>query len=524
MVTGYRFCAFCSVYQYTSLIAAVGRTGEEKLNANIDQLLKKQVIEQPDAFVVTDTLGTNWTYADLDNAVDSLVSQLKAFDVRPNDRVLMLLENCASVVAAVFATARLQAVAIPLNARQTPVEVERVVEHANPAVILCCSAVSPDAAAHARRLNAKPLRGDFGELEIVNRGSCPDLELHDVATILYTTGTTGIPKGVMLTHRNLLFAGAASVVARGLVPADISYGVLPISHVFGLASVLVACCTAGSQIWLAPRFTTADLYTALSSGVTVLSAVPQMHAQLMQYTKEQGYDRLPSTTLRYVSSGGAPLDPVWKRKTERFYGVPVQNGYGLTETTAGVCLTTHTGSNDDISVGVPVEGVEVQLDFDAAGAVDDIGEIQIRGQGNMKGYYRNEEQTDLSVTSDGWLRTGDLGRFDEHGNLHVVGRSKELIIHGGFNVYPPEVEAALNDHPQVIQCAVIGHEVGGDELVYAFVEAAAHDWPEESEIRDFVARRLSGYKRPSRIVISERLPATVTGKILKHKLVNLLES
>ena len=492
------------------------------VNANIDQLLKRQLVDQPNAPVVTDTLGVSWTYSDLNGAVDDLVRQLQMCGVKANDRVLVLLENCASVVAVVFACARLQAVVIPLNARQTQSEVERVVAHANPAVILFCSEVSQDAAAHARRMNGNSIRGDFGELEIVVVGSCPDSGLSGVATILYTTGTTGTPKGVMLTHQNLLFAGAASMVTRELVPADVSYGVLPISHVFGLASVLVANCTAGSHIRLAPRFTRADLYAALTSGVTVLSAVPQMHAQLMQYTKEQGYDRLPSTTLRYVSSGAAPLDPVWKRKTEQFYGVPVQNGYGLTETTAGVCLTRHKHSNDDISVGVPVDGVDIQLNFNATGAIGDIGEIQIRGGGNMKGYYRNEEQTRLVLSADGWLCTGDLGRFDEHGNLHVVGRSKELIIHSGFNVYPPEVEAVLNDHPQVIQSAVVGHAVEGDELVYAFVEAAAHDWPQEAELRSFVSQRLAGYKRPARIVIAERLPAAVTGKILKNRLLELL--
>ena len=492
------------------------------MSANIDQILHLQAATRPHAPAITDTLGTHWSYQQLHNAVDALVQQLQSCGVKPNDRVLLLLENCASVVATVFACARLQAVVVPINARQTASEIDRVIAHAAPVLILFCSAVSKDAAGHAKRLQARPISGVFGELALCDGKSAPDPELHDVATILYTTGTTGTPKGVMLSHHNLLFAGAASVVARELQPVDVSYGVLPISHVFGLASVLVACCTAGSHIRLAPRFNTADLYAALTSGVTVLSAVPQMHAQLMHYTKEQGYDYLPSNTLRYVSSGAAPLDPVWKRKAEKFYGVPVQNGYGLTETTAGVCLTRHRQSNDDISVGVPVDGVDVQLDFAAAGAEGDIGEIQIRGGGNMKGYYRNTEQTAQVLTTDGWFRTGDLGRFDQHGNLHVVGRSKELIIHGGFNVYPPEVEAALNDHPQVIQCAVVGHIVDGDEQVYAFVEAAAHDWPVESDILSFVKQRLAGYKRPSRIVISEKLPAAATGKILKNKLVELL--
>ena len=229
-------------------------------------------------------------------------------------------------------------------------------------------------------------------------------------------------------------------------------------------------------------------------------------------------------TLRYVSSGAAPLDPDWKRRAEHFFGIPVQNGYGMTEASAGICLTQHKDSNPDISVGKPFPGVEVRLDKQAKGAGDGVGEVQVAGGGVMKGYYRNDEGTAEVFTEDGWLRTGDLGRYDEAQNLHIVGRSKELIIHGGFNVYPPEVEAALNDHPQVIQCAVIGHVIDGDEKVYAFVEASTEDWPDEEAIRSFIAPRLTAYKRPSKIIITSKLPAAATGKILKHRLSELLES
>ncbi|MGI9504943.1 MAG: class I adenylate-forming enzyme family protein, partial [Geminicoccaceae bacterium] len=330
------------------------------------------------------------------------------------------------------------------------------------------------------------------------------------------------PKGVMLTHANLLFAGEASVHMRGMIADDVVYGALPISHVFGLASVVIASTHAGALIRLEPRFSPEHLHRALISGVTLLSAVPQMHAHLMQYTKEQGHERLPTRTLRYVSSGAAPLDPDWKRRAERFYGVPLQNGYGMTETTAGICLTRHERSNDDISVGKCFPGVEVKLDHQAKGAEGEVGEILVGGRGVMKGYFRNAEASDQAFTADGWLRTGDLGRFDAEGNLHVTGRAKELIIHGGFNVYPPEVEAVLSDHPQVIQCAVIGQKVGGDELICAFVEASPRGWPDEGALRAFAAERLAGYKRPSRIILMEKLPAAATGKILKHELFNLL--
>ncbi len=479
--------------------------------------LDAQSARHPDARALTDTLGHDWTYADLTQASIALAAELKTMGVQPNDRVMIVLENCAAAVAALFACARMGAAFVPVNARQTAPEIDRIVQHATPSAILFTSAISADAAAHAQRFGATPIPGPVA-IDAVAKPSSPDPILHDVATLLYTTGTTGAPKGVMLTHANLIFGGNAARVTRGVTQNDTVYGVLPISHVFGLTSIVMASVLSGATIRLEPRFAAAKLYEALNSGVTLLSAVPQMLALLMQYTKEQGHDRLHSQTLRYVSSGAAPLDPDWKRRTEAFFGLLLQNGYGMTETTAGVSVTTHTDSNDDISVGKPFPGVTVKLDHDAPTAQGDVGEILVGGGGVMKGYFRNPSETAKAFTDDGWLRTGDLGRLDAQDNLHIVGRCKELIIHGGFNVYPPEVEAAFNDHPQVIQCAVVGRMIDGDEQIYAFVEAAASDWPDPDDLQRFVAKRLAGYKRPSRIILAEKLPAAPTGKILKTKL------
>ena len=350
--------------------------------------------------------------------------------------------------------------------------------------------------------------------------SSPDTDLNDVAVLLYTTGTTGDPKGVMLTHDNLRFGGAASATLREMTPNDVIYGVLPITHVFGLASVVTACCYAGASIRMEARFSAAALYKALGEGITLLSAVPQMHALLMQYTKEQGLDKLGSKTLRYVSSGAAPLDPTWKREAEAFYGVALQNGYGMTETTAGACITLSELGSPDTSTGPALPGVELKVDETVPGGGEGSGEVLVRGRNIMRGYFRNPEQTAQALDADGWLHTGDLGRIDEEGRLHILGRSKELIIHGGFNVYPPEVEAALNDHPAVIQAAVVGRVKDGDEQVLAFVQIAEGDPLEPQTLRDFVKDRLAGYKRPSQIILAHELPAAPTGKILKHKLID----
>ena len=485
----------------------------------IEDFLAAQVAARPQALALTDSIGTRWSYADLDRASDDLAEVLRAQGVRPNDRVLMLSENSGAAVATLLATWKLDAVVIPFNARQTAGEVQRIVDHASPAALVMTSAASRDATAHAERLGAGEVTGSFGSLHLLKAASNPDPDLHDVATLLYTTGTTGDPKGVMLTHGNMRFGGTASSNLREMTPDDIVYGVLPLTHVFGLVSVISGCLKAGATVHQEARFSAEVLYKATMNGVTVLPAVPQMHALVMQYTKEQGLTKLNSPSLRYVSSGGAPLDPAWKRKAEAFYGLPLQNGYGMTETSSGASATRNALGSSDISVGPKTPGTEIRIDDQAPGGNGaGEGEVLVRGPHVMKGYYRNPAETEKAITPDGWLRTGDLGKIDEDGKLHILGRSKELIIHGGFNVYPPEVEAALNDHPQVIQSAVIGRSRDGDEEVLAFVQIAEGDSLSVEDLRAFVKERLTGYKRPSQIVIATELPAAPTGKLLKHKL------
>lgn len=482
--------------------------------------LAAQVDQRPTVLAMTDSGGTSWTYGALDAACDAMRALLEQAGVRPGDRVLIVAENCNAAVAALFACSRLGAIAVPVNARQTSAEIARILNHAHPAAVILTSAASADAAAHAAQMGALEITGDFGTLHITSPFDSDPESGRDLAVLLYTTGTTGTPKGVMLTHENLVFGGRSSVAIRGMTRDDVIYGVLPMTHVFGLSSIVTAAMCAGAQIRFEARFSAARLYQALGEGVTLLSAVPQMHALLMQYTREQGLDSLKGSSLRYVSSGAAPLDPAWKRQAEAFYGVALQNGYGLTETTAGVCVTKSVMGDPDISVGPPLPAVEVRIDWSDPDAGNGIGEVLVRGPNVMKGYFRNPEETAKALDDQGWFRTGDLGRFDDIGLLHIMGRLKELIIHGGFNVYPPEVEAALNAHPKVIQSAVIGRVRDGDEQVLAFVQIDATNAPDPQELRQFVAARLAGYKRPAHIVMATALPAAPTGKILRHRLLD----
>ncbi|MBW4707153.1 acyl--CoA ligase [Roseobacter sp. YSTF-M11] len=490
------------------------------MTTRVESFLNDQCAQRPDGFAMSDGTGVEWTWRDLHEASDAAADCLSGHGVQPGDRVVILCENCTAAVAFLFGAWRVGAIAVPVNARQSASELARILDHAAPSVTVLTTAVSPDAIAHADRLGATATTGKYGTVHLAKtHASNPEDDIR-IAVLLYTTGTTGVPKGVMLSHENLRFGGMASAHLREMTCKDVIYGVLPITHVFGLASIVTAASYTGAAIRFEARFSAAKLYAALGRGVTLLSAVPQMHALLMQYTAEQGFARLGSKDLRYVSSGAAPLDPAWKRKAEAFYGVPLQNGYGMTETTAGVSITKNPLGSPDISVGPPLPGVEVRIDESVPGGGHGMGEVLTRGPHVMLGYFRNPSETERALDAGGWMHTGDLGKFDDTGHLHILGRSKELIIHGGFNVYPPEVEAAINEHPQVVQSAVVGRMKAGDEEVLAFVQVSENCDLTADDLAAFLRDRLTGYKRPAVIVIGTQLPAAPTGKILKHKLLD----
>lgn len=494
----------------------------------IHQLVHRNALRIPEAIAVIDTDGRLFSYAQFQTGIDDAAKLLQEQGVKAGDRMVLAAENCLTTAVFIFAASLLGICAIPVNARITASELKRIIEHARPHIIVYTSGISQEAAAHSEHACATVYETHYGRFAIATREfeNAAFTDVGDVAVILYTTGTTGAAKGVMLTHANLLFAAKTSAQLRAMVTEDCIYGVLPMTHVFGLSSMLMAAFHAGACVRLEARFDPYRVHSALMSDVTVFPAVPQMHALVMQYASEQGVTQLVNSPLRYVSSGAAPLDPTWKRKAEAFYGLALQNGYGMTESTAGVCATSNEKGTSDTSVGPVLPGIEIRLDT-SINVADDIGtgEVMTRGPHVMKGYFNNSEETARAIDDKGWLRTGDLGRIDRHGNLYIVGRCKELIIRGGFNVYPPEVEAALNDHPDVIQSAVVGRsQDNSDEEIIAFVQCVDPDTVNRAALADFVSDRLVSYKRPSRIITSTVLPSASTGKILKHKLLSTFAS
>ncbi len=471
-------------------------------------------------------------YRELARAVDDAADALARLGVGPGDRALIVNENCAAALVLALAATLRDAWPVLVNARLSRREVEAIHAHCSPRRSFFTTEVSAEAARHAEAVGAGPLplpgvgtvavgpRDDSAAPEPV-----PDDPSTQVAALIYTSGTMGAPKGVMLSHRNLLFAAMTGAGLRRLAPGDRVYAALPISHVFGLASVSMSALLAGAALHLVPRFTPEGLAGALADeDISVLPGVPAMYARLLDYLQRTGR-AVVAPRVRFLYAGGAPLDAQLKADVEALFGQPLHNGYGLTETSPTVSQTRLDAPRADLSIGAPVPGIEIRIVDAEGGAVarGETGELHVRGPNVMLGYYRAPELTAEALGADGWLRTGDLARQDEGGHLFIAGRNKELIIRSGFNVYPIEVESVLNQHPAVSQSAVVGRAVAGDEEVVAFVELRAGATATAEALRAFAAERLAPYKRPSEVVVLAALPATSTGKVLKSKLRELAE-
>ena len=467
------------------------------------------------------------TGATAEAAVRDTAAGLAADGVRPGDRLMLVGENSVAFAVLLLAASRLGAWIVPVNARLTQSEIALVRDHCRPRTMLFTVEASGDAAAHAAACGTRPLDAAYGgaiamaPLADVAPEPLENDASSAVAALVFTTGTTGRPKGVMLTHANLLFVAQLSAELRGVTAEDLVYGVIPLAHAFGLSSMLLGSLCAGGAVKLAARFNPAAIAQALAEeGVTMLQGVPAMYARLLELTAAQG-GRLPAPQLRYLQNGGAPLDPTLKARVEAAFGVPLHNGYGLTETSPTVAVTRRERPAADDSVGPIIPGVEAAFVDQLTGevlAAGSVGELRVRGPNVMKGYYRDPEATAAVLDADGWLRTGDLARLSAAGDLYIVGRLKELIIRSGFNVHPPEVEAAIQTHPDVAIAAVVGRQVQGNEEIVAFVQPVAGRRLESMAVARHLEDRLAAYKRPQRWVILAELPASPTGKILKAEL------
>jgi acyl-CoA synthetase (AMP-forming)/AMP-acid ligase II len=486
----------------------------------------------PDHPALTESSGA-WTYRQLASAISATQAWLSTSGVRPGDRVMIVGENCREFVASLLAVAALDAWPVLVNARLSPREVDQIRDHCGARRVLYTTSVSPHAAEHAKRHSAQIEHVEgLGSLAIgalnerVEPEPVSETNVADrIAALIYTSGTTGLPKGVMLSHRNLLFLAAGSAKIRSLTPDDRLYGILPMSHAVGLSVVLLGSLLSGASLYLASRFDPMNARVTLEKErITVMLGAPATFTQFLQYAKLRKVDSLKFPALRIISSSGAQLDPSTKSAIEKLFAMPLYNGYGVTECSPTIAQVRVGSPRNDTSIGPPFPGIEIKLVGPDRKPVPtgEPGELWVRGPNVMQGYYRAPEETAAAIDAEGWFNTRDLARLED-GNLFIVGRTKDLIVRHGFNVYPAEVEAVLNAHPAVVQSAVIGKRLEGDEDVLAFVQPVPDSPLTATDLAEYAARHLAPYKRPSQILLVPTMPVTPTGKIIKAELAKLTE-
>ncbi|MEU6201000.1 long-chain fatty acid--CoA ligase [Streptomyces sp. NPDC047061] len=463
------------------------------------------------------------TYAELDTAASRVAGMLRAEGMAAGDRVGVMLPNVPAFVALYYGVLRAGGVVVPMNPLLKAREIEHYLVDSGAGRLFVHEGAAREAAVGAAVTGTEvtavdPFLSRADDHEPAGTETARGVD--DIAVLLYTSGTTGRPKGAVLTHGNL--GRNTEVVADRVVhlgPQDVVMGCLPLFHAFGQTCGMNAAIRRGACLVLVPRFTPVGVLPLLDElRVTVFEGVPTMYnALLHQPPSGTGPE---AGALRVCVSGGAALPTEVLHAFEERFGCAVAEGYGLSETSPVATFNHLDRPRKAGSIGTPIEGVEVRL-VDGAGRevpVGEVGEIAIRGHNVMAGYWNLPDATAEAIP-DGWFRTGDLARMDADGYLFVVDRKKDLIIRGGYNVYPREIEEVLYEHPEVVEAAVVGvpHDSLGEEVAAAVVLTPDAGVTAE-DLRSFVKTRVAPYKYPRDVWLLPTLPKGPTGKILKREI------
>ena len=510
--------------------------------------------------------GRDWTsWGDLRSRVVRFSLALRDAGVEEDDRVAIALPTSVDFVVAYLATLGIGAIAVPLNPNAPPAELQAELDTTEPRLLVAGGRALERAgeldlaSAPAKTANTTKTPNDEAPPKTVlveapltkangfsqsNQSSDSDQSDQsnessqskqferfeqfepvprkegDTAVLLFTSGTAGLPKAAMLTHGNLVSNIRQMLAVPGeMVRADdVALTAVPLFHVFGLNVALGLVLATGAALVLEERFDPAQSLSRVEDlGVTLLFGAPEMY---LAWARIDWEPRDGLHSVRRAVSGAAALEGEISAAFEKRYGVSLWQGYGLTEASPAVSTSVGTGRNDPGSVGRPLPGVSVRLVDDGEDAlVGDPGEILVKGPNVFPGYWRDERATAEVLTSDGWLRTGDVGVWSEQGDLHIVDRTKDLVIVSGFNVYPGEVERCLLAHPDVAEAAVVGRDdhVTG-EAVEAYVVLKAGSDATEAAISEHCVSQLARYKCPSTVVFLDELPRGLAGKALRRAL------
>ncbi|MBI4425680.1 MAG: long-chain fatty acid--CoA ligase [Elusimicrobia bacterium] len=493
----------------------------------LPELLRARAAEAPDAPFLF-FKDQRWTRGELQRAAEGAASRLASLGVRAGDRVALLLPNCPEFLVYYFGVMRLGGVVVPVNTLLKEPELAFILGDSGAKGLLAGPAHQPLA---DRLRSASPALGFVERVEaglpkeallasLPKEPPAQGLPAQDApAAILYTSGTTGFPKGAVLTHANYLFDVEATARTIGLESRDRFLCFLPLFHVNGQVVTVLMPLHAGGSLVLMEKFQPKEFFELLQRHrCTAFSGVPSVYAVLLNLPDADRYDL---SSLRFCICGAAPMPVEVFERFEAKFKAHILEGFGLSEAT---CVSSVNppppGPRKVGSIGLPLPGQEMRI-ADSAGRelpAGEVGEIVVRGPNVMPGYWNNPAATKEAL-QDGWLRTGDLGRKDEDGYFFIVGRKKEMIIRGGENIYPKEIEEALYRHPAVAEAAVIGlPDRRWGEEVAAFVVLKEGAAVSPRELLSYLRERVADYKVPRRLELAAALPKTATGKIQKLKL------
>jgi long-chain acyl-CoA synthetase len=461
-------------------------------------------------------------YRDLDGLSARVASWLRGRGISAGDRVGLMAPNTPEFAELYYGILRAGAIVVPMNPQFKSREVQYYLTDSGAALALAWHGVAGQAAAGAKGAGTDLVIIEPAEFAGLLAGIDPapavaDRAPSDTAVILYTSGTTGEPKGAELTHANLLSnVEVTRTTLLGLTPQDVVLGALPLFHSFGQTVAMGCAIASGACLTLQPRF---DPVRALEiikrDQVTVFMGVPTMYAAILHGADGGTGD---VTSLRLCVSGGAAMPAELMRGFEKQFGCMILEGYGLSETSPVASFNHPDRERKPGTIGQAIAGVQMRVQSDAGDPLPpgEIGEIAIRGDNLMKGYWRRPEDTAQTMTG-GWFQTGDLGRMDPEGYFSIVDRKKDMIIRGGLNVYPREVEEVLYEHPAVAEAAVIGvpDPLLGEEVA-AVVRLKPGASADPGELREHVKSQLAAYKYPRHVWIADELPHGGSGKILKR--------
>ena len=492
------------------------------MNANLFQHLSDAVSDTSKVAIET-SAGRKWTYDDLILAAARMANALQARGVAPGDRVAVQVEKSVEALVLYLGCLRAGAAFLPLNTAYTGAEVEYFIGDAEPALVVCDPAKAEAVRAVAGKVAVDTLdaggRGSLADLAANQSNAFPTavVQPDDLAAILYTSGTTGRSKGAMLTHRNLVSNALTLRDYWRFTSGDVLIHALPIYHTHGLFVASNIVFLADASMLFLPKFD-ADEIMRLMPRATALMGVPTFYTRLLRHP---GLTKEATAHMRLFISGSAPLLAETHREWEARTGHPILERYGMTETGMNTS-NPYAGERIAGTVGFPLPEVELRVVDPESGrdlGPDEVGMIEVRGPNVFKGYWRMPEKTKAEIKPDGFFITGDLGKIDPKGYVHIVGRGKDLIITGGFNVYPKEVESEIDAIDGVVESAVIGlpHTDFG-EAVTAVVVPAPDAKLDEASVLAALDGRLAKFKLPKRVLFADDLPRNTMGKVQKNVL------